>query len=212
LRPRSHRRDKPHGRRRSTDDANRVVRSWRLSSAANRADGSMSRPDVVARRVLLLNGGYCSDPRPRGVPVGHMQREPSVTVARAERKSHHQCLILFCRHTAHASRLPNRPCSRDKYPQRGCRLLPPCGPRIGNQIGNRRGKRQRNGTKNGFRHGFRSASGARTLVAHVPLSHRPAPKLWPPSRRGERRGLRQAGQRSTARHQSRQSNLGLRPV
>ena len=161
----------------------------RTELTARSQDRSCGEASAAAERRLLLGSATT-----RGASWAHARREPSVTVARAERKSHHQCLILFCRHTAHASRLPNRPCSRDKCPQRACRLLPPCGPRIGNQIGNRRGKRQRNGTKDRFR----TVSAARAARALSPTSRcRAVPHRdsWPPSRRRERRGLRQAGRR-----------------
>ena len=42
---------------------------------------------VVVRLVLLLNGGYCSDPRPRGgAKRAHARRDHSVTFRPVERK------------------------------------------------------------------------------------------------------------------------------
>ena len=55
------------------------------SALPTQTDVSKSRLGVV--RLVLLNGGYCSDPRPRGsARWAHARRDRSVTAARAQRK------------------------------------------------------------------------------------------------------------------------------
>lgn len=55
------------------------------------------------------NGGYYSDPRPRGGARGTARRDPSVTAHDVWRKVATLWPILFCHHTPAARNRPNSP-------------------------------------------------------------------------------------------------------
>ncbi len=152
------------------------VCSWRPSSAANGADGSKSRPDVVVRRVLLNGGLLLGSATTRGARWAHARRDHSVTTGRAERKTttsadsssvdtrrtHPDCPIARVHGTNALSAIAD--CSPLSDPESATKSA------TGGGNGNETAPKTGSGTVS-------AARAASTLVAHVALSRRPAPKL-----------------------------------
>ena len=145
-----------------------VHRSYRPDVDADPGESRSRAAGLVLRRALL-NGCYCSDPRPRGsARWAHARRDRSVTAARAERKCSRRAESSSVA-TQHRPQTPcRRPCLLDECALRGCRLLPETRPRIGNRFGNLQGYRQRNSPNNGI-----SACFAQTPTRPARLPTRP---------------------------------------
>ena len=123
-------------------------------------------------RLVLLNGGYCSDPRPRGSATwAHARRDRSVTAARARRK---------CRRRGQPSSVATQHRPTNHLDPRVCWtmrrwLLPFTPPNAGNRFGSVRRYRQLKRPEQRVSASFRSSrsSGAYRLMR---APHRALPR------------------------------------
>jgi hypothetical protein len=115
-------------------------------------------------RLVLRNGGYCSDPRPRGSAIWANERDRSVTAARAQRK---------CRRRAQSSSVATQHQPRDRLDPRVCWIDTPlavavCSPAGGRESASDSAMCGGTGNRTARTTGLRQVSAIRDRPARVP--------------------------------------------